>query len=144
MIGDVQAMNNADANYVKIRTSYYLEAYGKAIHLEYRTTGVETGNDQMNGAVANTKYYLKFKRVNSTCTLYIYSDSDRTILLDTLSVNANNVKYRYLYVTCTRNTGHANRTCDVINTNYDLQETPPPTGDKWIPTYFNSKFITQH
>ena len=49
-------------------------------------------------------YYLTWKRVGATVTLQIYSDSDRLILLDTITENAaDQTAYRYIVVLASYN-----------------------------------------
>lgn len=46
---------------------------------------------------ANTLYYCTATRVGTTFTLYIYSDSARSVLVDTLTVTCTNTTLRYIY-----------------------------------------------
>ena len=48
------------------------------------------------GISESTTYYISLIRTASTVNLYIYSDSGRTTLLDTLSVTHNGTTYQYL------------------------------------------------
>jgi len=70
--------------------------------------GPQTAFDKYIGS-ANTDYYCTLSRTadSDTITLKIYSDSDRTNLLDTLSVSGfgTSTKYRYLYAMDSWNTG---------------------------------------
>ena len=79
-----------------------------------------------------TTYYLKLKRVEAdgtygTLYLYLYSDSARTDLLDTLSIALHSSKkdFRYLYAVQGFNDGNSNYQNGYIE-NLDLQEAPPP------------------
>ena len=73
----------------------------------------------------NTVYYLKLKReANSdTVNLYIYSDPERTNLLDTLTVSGygNTTRYRYLYAMSSFNSG-ASETASGYVRDVDIQE----------------------
>ena len=73
----------------------------------------------------NTVYYLKLKReANSdTINLYIYSDPERTNLLDTLTVSGygENTKYRYLYAMSSFNSG-ADETASGYVCDVNIQE----------------------
>ena len=57
---------------------------------------------QGGGAVFPQMYYFTFKRVSTTLYLYIYSDSDRTVLVDTLSCTCSATTLRYLQVAYSR------------------------------------------
>jgi len=75
----------------------------------------------------NTVYYLKIVRDEAaspqgTLYCYVYSDSGRSTLLDTLAVTLTTSKkdFRYLFVALTSNTGHAGRTISGYCENLDL------------------------
>lgn len=88
--------------------------------------------------------YLKMKRVGTTATLYIYSDAARTVLLDTLTDTCDAQTFRYVLPFLSDEQAGTATPSDGYHEDFDLQDTPAPTGDKNIPTYFNSKFITHH
>jgi hypothetical protein len=82
-----------------------------------------------------TPYYLKVKRDESvgtygTAYIYIYSDSSRTTLLDTLSLTLHVAKrdYRYIYGMCSTGGGDAGYVLTFYSENLDLQEIPPAVG----------------
>lgn len=105
--------------------------------------GVANTVDSTNLITLGTTYYLKVSRAVNVVTVRIYTDSDRTILLDTLSINDGGNPYQYLYGGLSYNSGH-NLNANLDQDNYNLQEVTPTSTDKNIPTYFNSKFITHH
>lgn len=69
----------------------------------------------------DTIYYCTLLRTanSDTVTVEIYSDSDRTTLLDTLSLSGfgTGTKYRYLYGSVNYNTGHTGRDWDGYSQN---------------------------
>jgi len=79
------------------------------------------------GGTSGTLYYLTAERdegvgTYGTLYLYIYSDADRTNLLDTLTVTLHEKEdFRYLYVTQSYNSGHTNAASGYTQ-NVDLQE----------------------
>lgn len=79
------------------------------------TRGVFAAFDAFT-AVLNTLYFCTLVRAagSDTVTLEIYSDSDRTTLLDTLSVSGfgTGTKYRFLYGFVNNNDGTSNRDWD--------------------------------
>jgi hypothetical protein len=70
----------------------------------------------------NTPYYLTIKRDGTAFTCKIYSDSERTNLLATLSLTLHDQpSFRYVYASQTANTGNTyHLDCDIEN--LDLQE----------------------
>jgi len=86
-------------------------------------------NDTYNGLSLSTDYYLKIKRDESVGTYgtiycYIYSDSDRTTLVDTLSVTIASIKedYRYIYAALGSDDSSPTEEADLTISNLDLQE----------------------
>ena len=83
----------------------------------------------------DTTYYLKLKRdeavgANGTLYCYIYSDPDRTTLLDTLSVSLHGkIDFQYIFACNTYNSGTTQKQSGYCE-NLDLQEaqTVSPTG----------------
>lgn len=86
--------------------------YGMSIELEglcayhLRQTGIgwlffkdyNNGNGDYYELISPyTTYYLTIKRVGTVGTLKIYSDSERTDLLDTLTIETTTLKYRYIF-----------------------------------------------
>ena len=89
----------------------------------------DTGN-----ITESTLYYLRAVRSNTadTAYLYIYSDSDRTTLVDTLSVAlsaAGEAAFRYFYAASTYDTSTAARLLDGLVRNVNLQEDVSPYED---------------
>ncbi|PNX45499.1 MAG: hypothetical protein BV457_09435 [Thermoplasmata archaeon M9B1D] len=122
---------------------FYQDGVSKKIRLEY-SDGVAGGSDDYLSPLPNTMYYFEVVRGGTSFYAKIYSDSDRTILLDTISYLCSSNLTEYIYVLSSRYTAQAGRqtTTDVYN--LDLQEVTPTTSDKNIPKYFNSKYITHH
>jgi hypothetical protein len=60
------------------------------------------------GTTIPLRYYT-VKRSSNNATLEIYSDSNRTVLVDTLSISAATTPSRYLYALQSRNTGSSTR-----------------------------------
>jgi hypothetical protein len=53
-----------------------------------------------SGTIPQT--YITFSRVGSTATALLYSDAERTTLIDTLTITCNTSTYRYFYVISSR------------------------------------------
>ncbi len=90
-------------------------------------------NDSYSSLTAATDYYYKVKRAGSTLYLYIYSDSGRSTLVDTLSVSCATTAYRWL--TMLGSGGFGNTT--FYSKDLDLQEGAASTivlGFKGMPT----------
>jgi len=95
----------------------------KSINLEDSTNDNTDGFEEW---VNDTFYYLTINRASTTTTSKIYSDSDRTDLLDTLSITSTDAAYRRI-IACA-SFEYAGTTSATINIyNLDLQEAPPPT-----------------
>jgi len=60
------------------------------------------GNEDYGAVSISTLYYLTYERTGSTQKCYIYSDSGRTSLVDTLEVTYDGAAYQYLGVTFSR------------------------------------------
>ena len=92
----------------------------KSIKLSYlKASTIEV--DAWQNAVPNTWYYLTIKRVGAVLTCDIYSDSDRTNKLTTLTIPCPETAYRHIYACNTRNSGAADA-CDDDIDNLALQE----------------------
>jgi len=72
----------------------------------------------------DTVYYLKIKRVGTTFYCYIYSDSARTTLVDTLSCSVTVRSYQYIYACCPEG-GATGLAVYGYCQNLDLQEAAP-------------------
>jgi hypothetical protein len=72
--------------------------------------------------VPNTRYYTIFERVGALFTSKIYTDSDRTILADTLSLSLHDiVDFRYHYAAMSLNDGVGGAVVSGNAGNYDFQ-----------------------
>jgi len=114
------------ANSVDTLDGIYANAADQALSLDFYRTGatprillnenIGVGNRQSSiySITVGTTYYLKIVRDESVGTYgtlycYIYSDSARTTLLDTLTLTLSTAKYdfRYLYALASYNAGTA-------------------------------------
>ncbi len=88
--------------------------------------------DSYNSSL-DTTYYLKIKRdegvgTYGTLYCYVYSDAERTTLLDTLTVTLTEKQdFRYVYVTQSFNDGYADHKITVYCENLDLKEVTAKT-----------------
>jgi hypothetical protein len=76
--------------------------------------------DVMSISVPYT-YYLKAIRSGNSLSVLIYSDSNRTTLIDTITITVSSTSYRYLSV-CGSRDGTGVDTCSGYIQNLDLQE----------------------
>jgi hypothetical protein len=75
----------------------------------------------MGGVFVWGKYYFKFERSGTTATCKIYSDSARTILVDTLSITCETGDKRYLNVLASRDqTPTASNSITGYTQNFDI------------------------
>jgi hypothetical protein len=76
----------------------------------------------------DTTYYCTAYRGSGAFTVWIYSDSGRTTLLDTLTCNDGSASYRYVFGFASSQTS-ANRLITTTVSNLDINEpeNPPPT-----------------
>lgn len=85
----------------------------------YRITLIDRQDNNSDAYIAaiNTDYYCTFERVHATGvnTLKIYSDSDRTTLLDTLTVTDDGTAYIYLTALSSERAGGAVSSTGVID-----------------------------
>lgn len=93
-ISTTQNFGNSDISVLQRET-------GAGAHRIALRRGNNIANDEFTTGAADTLYYCTLLRTkdSNTVTLKIYSDSNRTSLLDTLSVSGfgTSTKYRYLY-----------------------------------------------
>lgn len=75
--------------------------------------------DAFTGYGINIMYYLRVNRTGTTANCWIYSDSGRVTLLDTLTVTCTTDAYRYVYGCNSYNDGTA-RNIQVMVENLDL------------------------
>jgi len=88
--------------------------YGISIWAYYNagvyTFYVKDKNGTQSGGItfsANTNYYLRFARDNTTACLSVYSDAARTTVVGTNTIECTNTAYRYQYAFTTYNDGNA-------------------------------------
>jgi len=94
------------------------------IYLDEQTESGGHTFDSYNLAAPNTWYYVVIERDDTTLTCDIYSDSARSVWVDTLTVTCEGVstaKYQYVFGCNTQNTGAAVLMNNDIE-NLDLQE----------------------
>jgi len=97
-----------------------------------RLTEIDSGSehtDEWTGAADDTQYWLKIKRDEAvgtygTAYCYVYSDSERTNLLDTLqkALHSSKKDFRYVYGMTGCNEPKSNREFYGWSQNLDLQE----------------------
>jgi len=126
-IADMRAV--VDASGDELFVCWYQAAGVHYIYME-EIDGGTAYTDNYPTAALSTPYYLKVKRVEAdgtygTLYCYIYSNSDRTTLVDTLSIALHTSKkdYRYVYALNSYNTAQADRRGTGTVANLDLQET---------------------
>ena len=87
---------------------------------------IDVGNsdiDGYGGYAVGTTYYVTVKRTGgTTAELYIYSDSDRTVSVDTLSITPDSGTYEYLMAVIGRGDSGNYSTFSGTFENYDLHE----------------------
>jgi len=100
----------------------------------WRISDREAGNnDYSDLAFTTERMYLKIERSGTAFTLYIYSDSNRTVLEDSLPIVCTTTKYRYVYGTMGQEAASNGRSISGKINNLDLQEAPPPSGGAMQP-----------
>lgn len=93
----------------------------------------------------STDYYCTIKRAVTAGTVKIYSDAERTNLLDTVAITTSELKYRWIYGCISYNSGEIAAQVSGYTENLDLQESPPPpppSGSDFIPNYFDAQFVS--
>jgi hypothetical protein len=60
-------------------------------------SGVIQDSDSTTSMSKNVYYYIDVLREDSSLTVTVYSDSDFTVLVDTLQITIANTSYRYIY-----------------------------------------------
>lgn len=71
---------------------------------------------------SDTWYYLAIQRDGTKIVCKIYSDANRTILLDTLSLTISDIGFRYIYGCCTNNWGEEGQVAIIDVENLNLCE----------------------
>lgn len=83
----------------------------------------QSGNQDTSLSLsASTVYYLTIARVSGVLTCKVYSDSGRSTLLGTATVNVTATAYRYVAVAYGYNDGSNSNTASSYVENLDLQE----------------------
>ncbi len=95
-------------------------------------------------AAFGTRYFCSLLRTagSDTITCEIYSDSDRTTLLDTLTLSGfgTGTKYRRLYGFVNRNDGTAGDDFDGFIENMEDLSNPSPGGSKMLRAFYQSHY----
>ena len=134
-IGDSAALETADDHHIKVWLTG--QPSGVGIQLVEWHNGTRYQDSQIPLGNKDTRFYFTIKYVSATkvLTCKTYSDSGRTILIDTRSITLQvDDTWRYRYSTASRNTGSALRwTGDVRN--LDLQE------DVGAPTQYYAQML---
>lgn len=112
-VNDMKGIDDASGSYLSV----YLSGDTPPQIVIEECDGGSIGQDSYTIAL-NTPYYLKIVRDESIPDFgkiycYIYSDSGRTTLLDTIfqSLKTSKKDYRYIFSCNTRNSGIGGRTC---------------------------------
>ncbi len=103
---------------------FWSRNYGDPVYLylESYNNGVSEGSDSYTAAL-DTPYYLTIQKSGDTVTCKIYSDSDRTNLLDTLTLSGiTDNSYRYIYATQSEHGAAGGTQISGLISNLDLQE----------------------
>lgn len=119
VLGYIDAIGN------RIEQFFNMSSSGSTYHLYIRERYGATHYQDLLGSISlSTVYYIKLKRVSSTFYCYIYSDPDRTSLIDTLSLSLHETaSYRYIYGTIAMGSGwNPSYTGSGYIENLDLQE----------------------
>lgn len=94
--------------------------------------GADVAQDDYIGASTDTVYYCTMTRsaASDTITLAIYSDSARSVLVDTLSVSGygTGTRYRYMFGVNSPNDAQSGRAIDYVVKNIDLNRHMSGTG----------------
>lgn len=96
----------------------------------------------------NTYYYLRIKKTSSNITCYIYSDSDRTTLLDTITHTLiyTNSNYSHMLVPTSQGasagaTGDSTGYLENLNLNPSVDEDEPASVSAIVSTFFGAGII---
>jgi hypothetical protein len=79
-----------------ISGAYCSSGVGTAISIYLVQIGGGAGFDSFDTATKATAYYLKIKRTAAAINCFIYSDSGRTTLVDTLTITFDATTFRYI------------------------------------------------
>lgn len=94
---------------------------------------ISDNNDTSIVLSKSTKYYLTIERTATTLKTFIYDDSGRTSLVDTLTITREGTTFRYLAGCCSRDSTTNSARITYSTENLDLQEssvvnvTPTPS-----------------
>lgn len=113
----------------------YEETAGTASLFIRDHNGANSASDNNTALSLNTPYYLKIKRDEAigtygTAYVYIYSDSGRTTLVDTLTITlsaSSKLDYRYVYAYAGWGSEAGSYSWTGYTENLDLQEVVPNT-----------------
>lgn len=104
-LGDIVTLNAGSDNFIA------LSLYDNDTDLKFWLYESHSGtlySDTYAGANFNTWYYVKIVKSGTSLNAYIYSDSDYSVLVDTLSLTLHaDHSFRYLYGCNTWNNGNA-------------------------------------
>jgi hypothetical protein len=117
-VDDVKGLTSASEKFVGLRGNWW-DGTLDVLTLWYYD-GSNNHTDSYD-ASPNTPYYLTIERSNTTLTCKIYSDAERSNLLDTLALDVTSDAFRYVFVCNTENTGSSAGGYTDID-NLDLQE----------------------
>lgn len=91
-------VTNIPSSYTDMASGQIVTMGADAIQRIIRLKDKGNGNSDTYVFSLTTSYYLTIKRIGTTLTCKIYSDSSRTILLDTLSITCQTTSWRYLEI----------------------------------------------
>ena len=113
IIGDLQDQNNEDHIYIKATWAQGAGYY----KITLRVNGV---TDSATNLQESTWYYLTINRTSTEVVVKIYTDEQRTNLLDTLTVSTTlTTSFRYFYAIASNNAAQT-EWLSITTANYDL------------------------
>jgi hypothetical protein len=121
-------------NFIGILVGENLSANG-AFRLEQSTSGSSTFDTALD-LTLNVDYYFDTARSGTALTSDIYTDADRTVVFDNLSITTGAGALQYYYPIASANNA-TTPTIDLISSNTDLQEAAPGGGG-YIPFFFDA------
>lgn len=129
-VDDMKAIDDGGGSFLAV----FLYRYEAVYYLYLASCDSGTVSTDTYTISLNTPYYLKIVRDESVGTYgtiycYVYSDSARTTLIDTLIITLGTSKkdYRYIFGVNTRNSGISGRTISGYCENLILQDASEPT-----------------
>jgi hypothetical protein len=113
-------IGNSDAYYDS--QSGIVVSWGSSGDVRMYLESSGAGGGSYTALSSSTRYYLAISRTSTTGALYVYSDSNRTSLVDSLSVSVASTAWRYIICGATYANGHySNYDWDIYN--LDIGET---------------------